>query len=276
MRVIVTGSCGFIGEHLVKKLEQLGHTVIGIDLQEGKRVKDLNHLTDIDFIFHLAAIPRIGVSRKYPKQVLANNVNSTLHLLELVRLNPNVRLLNISSSSAKFADTSKNPYALSKLITEQMLWTYKSSFNLNVASVRLFNVYGPGEADSGETTTLVKACKIAVRTGTPLKVTAKGKTSRDFTHVEDVVCGLILIMTKMFSQNYLPLYELGTNSPVYVGDVVHQFRNLCDMKVEVKPIREGDADTTYAHPNYMVPGWTPKHNILDYIKSWKEAGCPDD
>lgn len=276
MNILVTGSEGFIGKHLVNALELNGHTVIRNDITIGMGVKDLNHLTDIDFIFHLAAIPRVGTSRKYPKQTLANNINTTLHLLELARLNPKVKLLNISSSSAKFADTAQNPYALSKLIGEQMAWTYKNTFSVNVSSVRLFNVYGPGEVDTGDTTTLIKACKKAILTNQPLKVTAKGKTSRDFTHVEDVVDGLIKIMKLMFTQNYQSLYELGTDSPTYIGDVVHEFRNLCDMKVEVAPIREGDADTTYAHPKYMVPGWAPKHDVLTYIKQWKDAGCPDD
>ena len=118
-RCLVTGHLGYIGSRVFKALVEQGHHVRGIDLKQseytGDILEDLGHmhtsqtgLASIsgeyrdfkpEYIFHLAAIPRVPYSVEYPVEVLENNITSTLRVLEYARLSGTKRVIYSSSSS---------------------------------------------------------------------------------------------------------------------------------------------------------------------------------
>jgi len=154
VKILVTGGEGFIGSHLVDALVEEGHEVFSIDKYLGYRnsgaeyaSRDLTigpyaiSIKNVDCIFHLAALPRIQYSIKYPRDVLLNNYLATVSVLEYARLNE-VKVIYAASSSY-YGSLFGSPYALSKWQGEQLCNVYSSVYNVPVVKARFFNVYGP-------------------------------------------------------------------------------------------------------------------------------------
>ena len=82
MKILVTGHKGYIGSHLFLKLRSLGYDVVGIDLKDGEDILHCLPDESVDFIFHLAACPRVGYSVEKPSYTLKQNVLVTSTLLD--------------------------------------------------------------------------------------------------------------------------------------------------------------------------------------------------
>ena len=278
MKVLVTGASGFIGAHLVSRLNRLHHSVRTCDRRTRTAIP-VQELTDddingVDVVVHLAATARLGISLKEPEAVIENNVTAVLRLLEHCRIHPATKLIYISSSSVKFADLKKNPYALSKAMGEQLVELYRETYQVNATSVRLFNVYGPGEADYGPNTTLIKQCKKALLDNKNLYIDGDGTVVRDFTHVDDVIDGIIAIFYDLHCLK--SVYELGSGSmTVSVKDIVTEFQKGTNLSIEYRPARIGDPPSTCADIKLCPGNWKPKINILDHIRDWKNKGYAD-
>jgi UDP-glucose 4-epimerase len=277
MNALITGGFGFIGKHLHSTLakNQINNLPVGYkDPAPGQLIQDLpdSFFEEFDTIFHLAATPRLGISLEKPAEVIENNLTATLRLLEYCRRNTNTILVNVSSSSVKFANLEENPYALSKKFGEDVVNLYRTTYGVKATNVRLFNVYGPGEAYYGKHTTLIKACKRAILTGEPIQVNGDGRIYRDYTHVQDVVNGLLIVAQEMLDGVGKSLYELGASIPVSTREIIDEF----DYPVVYGNKRHGDALRTCADFNLKPTGWKPTIHVLDYIQEWKAQGCPDD
>lgn len=281
MNILVTGGCGFIGSHLVTRLNKENYNVRIADkcLKYGLPVQEMTdaELDGNAVIYHLAATARLGVSLADPAGVIDNNIRSTLRLLEYCRKNPHVKLIVVSSSSAKFANLKINPYALSKAMCEQMVDLYRQLYKVKAISVRLFNVYGPGEADYGKNTTLIKQCKKGYLSGVGFYIDGDGSIIRDFTHVDDVCTGLITLKKDMEIKPSWSLYEIGSgNATITVKQIVEEFQKGTNLPITHTPPRIGDPRYTCAETAYIPTGWVQTINVLDYIRQWKNEGCPDD
>lgn len=303
-KILITGGQGFIGRQLAMYLASSAlYDVTTVDFKPAdvldvlrwksinkdvrvymKELDDAHQLKNLydepepyDLIVHLAAIPRVGVSLAYPESVLRNNVDSLIDVLGYCRTHPSTRLLFVSSSSATWADSRFNPYALSKKMGEELLDTYRATYGIKCATVRLFNVYGPGESEYGEFTTLIRACKKAIWTGQPVFIHGDGSQVRDFTHIDDVVDGLAAIIGEFGNETVRDLYELGSgDASVSVSQVVDTFVNGEPNQIVNRPPRLHDPHMTKADVSLWPKFWYPKINIIDYIKKWKEEGSPLD
>lgn len=283
LNILVTGGAGFIGKHLTQHLKSTGHTVTVVDIAAQAPFTTQTHVDDVadfirntdqgfDAIFHLAAIPRVGLGLNSPELVLRNNLDSTIEVLGYCRQNPRTKLIFVSSSSVTHSNIMINPYACSKKICEEMVELYRKTYGVNATIVQLFNVYGPGEARYGEHSTLIRRCKDAYLNGKDFTVNGDGSMSRDFTHVADVVRGLEFILEEM--DNPHPHYQLGMDQPISVIQVVREF--FSDDKIKYGPARPTDCQTTRSSMTQWPLGWIPSIHIIDYIAEWKAAGCPND
>ena len=181
MKCVVTGGAGFIGSHLVDRLLELGHEVAVIDdFSSGKR-ENLEHnknnpnlkifeksiLDDIQdifenapVVFHLAAIPRVQFSIKFPNETNNANITGTLNVLEAAK-NAGVKRFIYSASSSAYGDQDMlplvetmapnpmSPYALQKLAGEYYCRLYSLLYGMETISLRYFNVFGPRQDPSG-------------------------------------------------------------------------------------------------------------------------------
>ena len=274
MRILVTGGAGFIGTNLIKRLVSQGYKVTSYDnYTTGKKENhiigcdyydvDITTCTfevDFDIVFHMAAIARIQPSFKNPKEYFNTNANGTLNISEYCSKN-NIPLIYAGSSShhsGKF----KNPYTFSKDIGEEIIKLYQKHFNLQSSVVRFYNVYGPYQLTEGGYTTLIGRWLNNIKNDLPCEIYGDGEKRRDFTHVDDIVEGLIQIMEQ---KEYNHIFELGRGKNYSVNEVANMMGILPIYK-ENKP---GEAQDTLADSSWanIILNWEPKINLEDYIKT---------
>ena len=303
MRILVTGGAGFIGNHLCTALAVAKHEVVSVD-SAGKcrdprvvsfvgSVSDFMHDVNLwriipnlmniierphpgfDAIIHLADIPRYYTSIERPGDVLSNSYSSTLNLLEYCRRHPFTRFMFISSSDVVFDDTTTNPHALAKLHGEQLTCLYRETFDVMTTVVRLFNVFGPGEPNLGQHSTLFRHCQECILSGKDFEVNGDGTQVRDFTHVADTVSGIKAALTELMDgtlrSTCRPTYELGASNARYcVNDIVAEFAKGTSLKVRRRPRRAGEPQLTMADPQLRPAGWAPVIDPLNFIAAWKD------
>ena len=274
MRILVTGGAGFIGTNLIKRLVSQGYKVTSYDnYTTGKKENhiigcdyhdvDITTCTfevDFDIVFHMAAIARIQPSFKNPKEYFNTNANGTLNISEYCSKN-NIPLIYAGSSShhsGKF----KNPYTFSKDIGEEIIKLYQKHFNLQSSVVRFYNVYGPYQLTEGGYTTLIGRWLNNIKNNLPCEIYGDGEKRRDFTHVDDIVEGLIQIMEQ---KEYNHIFELGRGKNYSVNEVANMMGILPIYK-EDKP---GEAQNTLADYSWanIILNWEPKIDLENYIKT---------
>lgn len=277
--ILVTGGAGFIGTNLIKRLLEKNYNVISIDnystglkenhqfgvnyIEADIRNYNYNNLTDIDLVFHLAAIARIQPSFKNPINYLETNINGTLYIAEYCAKN-NIPLIYAGSSShhsGKF----KNPYTFSKDVGEEIIELYQKHFNLNASITRFYNVYGPYHLKEGGYCTLIGAWEKMIEEEKVLVIYGDGTKRRDFTHVDDIVDALIKIEEK---SAWGHVFELGRGENYSVLEIAKLF----DKKYIFLDDKPGEALITLCDNSLAekVLNWKPIKNIKDYIKNYKK------
>ena len=284
MRVLVTGGVGFVGTNLIKRLLKDGHEVVSIDNystgfkeneQEGCEYHNFNlqHIYDFDsymenpdVVFHLAALARIQPSIKNPTIAIQNNFDSTLNILEWARKD-NIPVVFAGSSSFHHGLWG-SPYAWSKHAGEQLCKLYSNVYDLSTIICRFYNVYGPHQLEEGTYATVLGIFEKQYREGKPLTVTGDGQQRRDFTHIEDIVDGLIKCMEAMHGavdMRYAgEIFELGRGVNFSIKEIAEMF----GTEIEYIPKRPGEYDVTlcdYSKANKTLD-YNPVKNIDEYIK----------
>ena len=282
MRIIVTGGAGFVGTNLIKRLLKEGHKVFSIDnYSTGKKenkqkdcvyinvdINNLGHInklfSDIDIIFHMAALARVQPSFKKPKETVFTNVNGTLSILNLAKEN-NTPVIYAGSSSFHHG-LYTNIYSWSKHAGEQLCKLYSDIYGLNIAICRFYNVYGPYQLEDGEYSTVLGIFEKQYRNNELLTVIGNGKQRKGFTHIDDIVDGLYKCIGKEFKAE---IFELGRGINYSINEVVDMF----ETEKKYIPLRDGEYNETlcdYTKASKLL-GWKPKINLQDYINKIKKT-----
>jgi len=304
-RVLVTGGCGFIGSHLVKKLIDLGR--YDVDVVDNLDAGSLERLSDVDYrcvasgllpvyekseekgdpnavlviagdfvdpnvldrvmrreydiVFHLAANPRVSYSVEHPTITTEENVYKTVALFEACQKS-GVRRIVFSSSCAVYGDiyelptheldiseaNIQSPYGLQKKVCEDFAQLFHKLYNMDIVSLRYFNVYGPGQMGTGAYSTAVSAWCNAAYSGSPLRSDGDGLQTRDMIYVEDVVLANVLaaeappaVAGKCFN--------IATGKAISNNDILEMFRERFGDRITVvtAPERSGDVKHTLAY-----------------------------
>ena len=177
-KCLVTGHKGYIGSRLTERLEELGHEVRGIDLQDGEDILDgLNHFIEFrpEYIFHLACIPRVAYSVEQPVLTMINNVIATSIVLDFANKMKVKRVIYSGSSSVVGnGDGPASPYGLQKLVSELESKLYTSLYGLDTVTLRYFNVYSPCQKAEGPYATAVANFMQFIRDGKNPFITGDG------------------------------------------------------------------------------------------------------
>ena len=279
MNILVTGGAGFIGTNLIKELVKDGlHNVVSIDnYSTGKEENeqegcvyhnvDIRDAVDFDFfmdspdvIYHLAALPRIQPSFEFPALTMEIGMLGTMNILEWAR-NKECKVIYAGSSSVHSGHYS-NPYTFSKVMGDELCMAYKQMFGVDTKICRFYNVYGPHQLTEGEYCTVIGVFEKQYKEGVDLTITGDGFQRRDFTHIDDIVEGLIL--TSESEEFDLDIVELGRGHNHSINELAEMFG--CGFTYI--PKRPGEAEVTLCDTSVAKKdiGYNPKVNLEDYVK----------
>jgi UDP-glucose 4-epimerase len=276
-KVLVTGGCGFVGHSLTLELIKRGYEVDVIDnLSIGREAKipegctflggDIRGMDNQDdkpyaYIFHLAALSRIQPSFQNPTQTFSVNVDGAKQVVEYAFQNK-CKLIYAGSSS-RWHNPMLSPYAMSKHMGEEWIKMYKEVYELNSEIVRFYNVYGPGELVDSHMAAVIGLWRAAIKKGETIKIHGDGEQRRDFTHIDDIVDGLIRIAES--DEKHEDAWELGTGKNYSLNEVARMFNVFCEYVDDVK----GNYRETLRVNSDAIDrlGWQPKDKLKDYINS---------
>lgn len=265
MKILVTGSKGFIAKNLIAKLQD--HDVLGIDTDDF--YNDLNwrkSLADIisnfspDVIFHVGACSDTMEQRV--NYMMELNYDAT-KILAVYSNYTNCKLI-YSSSAANTGNDGNGPsnlYGWSKYAAEDLVCS------LNGVALRYFNVYGPGEENKGKMASVAYQAWSRKDWVSPFKL-FQGKPTRDFVHVDDVISANLHALEhyEQFRGNY---FDVGSGESRSFEDVM----NLMGISYTYWPeafTPEGYQFFTVSNQSEWLPGWKPKHTIDTGIPAYLE------
>lgn len=275
--IMVTGSEGFVGKNLIARLDSdTGHKVIRIDRKIGIGVEDItvDNLVGIDVIIHLANTSRIPRSWKEPEEYFQNNVNNSVSLYRKAQQAKVKRFFYVSSSSvygSSLLDKTNeqsycrpnNPYAISKLATEQCLGAYREiDPSTELVIIRPFTMYGPGQP-LGENALVIGKFINCVLNNVPLTIEGSGLQKRDFLHVDDFSIAMLYLLNQ---DKTFGTYNVGFGANVSIKQIAEWF----DHPVEHTDPRLGrDYDTCADISRLSSLGWGPSIRLKDWIEMTK-------
>lgn len=304
-RVLVTGGAGFIGSHLVEAALRTGRRVRVLDdLSTGdkRRVPDDAELVEGDVadpaavhhalegvteVAHLAAHRAVPRSLVDPLATDRANTAGTLAVLEAAR-HHDVRRVVLTSSSSVYgaaaalptpetaAPQPRSPYAVSKLAGEHYGRVYADLFGLSTVSLRLFNVYGPGQSPDGPYAQLVPRFLDALRTGQTPMIDGDGAQSRDLVYVADVAAAFLAAL----DSDAAGVVNIGTGRAVSVLDVLDALRRATGVTADAHPAqhgppRPGDVPHTCADVTRAADqlGWRAEVDLEEGLRRTAEAAA---
>ncbi|HEY4489326.1 MAG TPA: NAD-dependent epimerase/dehydratase family protein [Candidatus Paceibacterota bacterium] len=276
--ILVTGGAGFIGSHLCERLVKDGNKVIsldnyftgskdnhvpGVEYREG-HTKDIEELIPEtpDLIYHLGEYSRVEKSLTEPALVWDLNKLGTFGVLEFARKR-GVKLV-YAGSSTKFGDgglgRDQSPYAWAKATNTELVRNYGAWYNLPYAITYFYNVYGPRER-AGAYGTVIEIFHQKKLKGEVITVNAPGTQKRNFTHVNDIVNGLILVGEQGEGDDF----GIGNESEYSILEVANMFGGEIVMGPEVLGNRmSSDIDTSKTR----LLGWEPEQSLDEYVKAF--------
>ena len=303
--VLVTGADGFIGSHITEALVRAGFKVRAFvyynsfnswgwldhcaddvkgnfevfpgDIRDPHGIKEA--MKGCDAVLHLAALIAIPFSYKSPDTYVDTNIKGTLNVLQAARELGVKRVVHTSTSevygTAQFVPITEehplqgqSPYSATKIAADQLAYSFYSSFDLPVVTLRPFNTYGPRQSARAVIPTIVTQIANGQRT---IKLGATSPT-RDFSYVQDTVSAFIAAINSDAASG--KVINLGSNFEISIGDTARLIAETMNTEIEIvtdvvrmrpenSEVERLWADNTKARD---LLGWQPKFIGLDGFK----------
>jgi len=279
--VIITGGAGFVGSHLADALVADNDVIIADDLSAGTSadVPDaarFQHVdisqpgvlreltTDVDLVFHQAAIVSVSQSIEHPLACHEVNTDTTLTLLELAR-ERDFRVV-LASSAAIYGHpeslpihetarkTPTSPYGADKLTVDHYARLYNDLYGVETVALRYFNIFGPRQR-AGDYGGVISIFREQALAADPITVDGDGTQTRDFIHIDDVVQANLLAAT---TDTVGTAYNIGRGEQTSI-------RTLAEL---VRDIADSDSDIVYTEPR---PGDIDA-SVADITKAKRDLG----
>ena len=306
--ILITGGAGFIGSHLVDRLLAeggFGITVVDdfndfydpdikrenlraalsnpnfklvkADIRDRAALEKAFDAKAFDCIVHLAARAGVRPSLKEPRLYVETNINGTLNLLDLARAH-GVKHFVFGSSSSVYGLNAKvpfseadpifnpiSPYAATKLAGEALCHVYHHLYHFDVVCLRFFTVYGPRQRPD----LAIRKFTEAILAGKPIDIYGDGSTRRDYTHIDDILQGMLACLERNFGYEII---NLGESRTVELRELVRLIEKAAKKKAQIRqlPMQPGDVPETFADIDDLTRdvGFRPSTSIEDGIRDF--------
>ncbi len=305
-KILVTGADGFIGSHLVESLVHLGYDVKAFtlynsfnkwgwldsldksvlseievfagDIRDPYGVK--NAMEGCDVVLHLAALIAIPYSYHSPDTYIDTNIKGTLNILQAARELKVKRVIHTSTSevygTARFVPITEehplqgqSPYSASKIGADQLAYSFYTSFELPVITIRPFNTYGPRQSARAVIPTIITQ----IANGLDVLKLGSIHPTRDFNYVQDTVDGFIAALKA--ENAFGETINLGSNFEISIGDTVNVIAELMNKSITIetddKRLRPKDSEVERLWADNKKAAdllhWKPKYGGLEGFKA---------
>jgi UDP-glucose 4-epimerase len=294
-RVLVTGGGGFIGSNLANHLVTdndviaLDNGYLGTpdnlesDVEYHERSVTEDDLpTDVDVVFHLAALSSYAMHEDDPTTGARVNVEGFANTVDQARADGCDTVVYASTSSIYGSRTEPSPedmdvtvntgYEASKMAREKYAEYFHNHYDLSMAGMRFFSVYqgyGGAEAHKGEYANVIAQFADDIAGGDRPKLYGDGTQTRDFTHVEDIVSGLVLAA----EHELTGVYNLGTGEAYSFNTVVEMLNDELDTDIDPAYVENPIPEDVYVHDTcadpskmYEATGWEPEISFEEGVR----------
>jgi len=299
-RILVTGGAGFIGSHIVDRLIKLDAKVVVLDDLSTGKLENIAHnlnkiefiqkdfsaektleevLAGVDFVFHQAALRCVPKSIEEPLRYHLVNATGTLNLFLKAKEKGVKKIVFASSSSVygervdfpeKESDSLKplSPYAATKLIGERYGYLFSKAYNLDIVSLRYFNVFGPRQSLENQYAVVVPKFIVSLLKGERPPIYGDGNQERDFTYIDNVVDANILVLAKAGIAG--EVFNIASGRPQSVNNLLKVLKEIMSKDIAptfLKP-RPGDVRKTHAdtEKTKRLLDWKPKIDFKEGLK----------
>ena len=294
-RVLVTGGAGFVGSNVANHLAADNEVLVVDDcslgtpanLDSAVECRDRSVLaeglpTDVDVVFHLAALSSYAMHEGEPQRGARVNVEGFVNVVEQARRDGCETIVYASTSSIYGTRTERTPedvpvsvdtgYEASKLARERYAEYFSNHYGLSLAGLRLFSVYqgyGGAEAHKGEYANVVAQFADAIANGDPPVLYGDGTQTRDFTHVSDVVSAVV----RAAEHGLEGVYNVGTGRSYSFNTVVELLNDELGTDVAPEYVENPIPESVYVHDTRAdfsklcaATGWEPEVAFEDGIE----------
>ena len=254
--IVVTGGCGFVGYNLIKYLvKKTNFNIISLDdyssgskknhIQDSKvkylkgHTKDINKIlkkyeSRINSIFHFGEFSRIYQSFLQMNKCIQSNTIGSNAVFGFCLKNKIKLIYSATSASLgnKGKDKNLSPYAFTKTKNLELLENLKKWFAFKYEVIFFYNVYGPGQIEEGNMSTVIGIFENQYLKKKPLSVVKPGTQSRRFTHIDDT----IEICFKAWKENKCRFYSISNRKSFTILEVAKMFKS----KIKFLPVRKGE------------------------------------
>ena len=326
-KILVTGGTGYIGSHTVVELQQLGYDVYIIDNLSNSKIEVLDNIQkitgikphfekiemcdeqamldyfnrnkNIEAVIHFAACLQVDESVRLPLKYYRNNLQSTINLLDCMKLHSIANLV-FSSSCTVYGNPDNlpvnekapvkkamSPYGNTKQMGEEIIENVCNTKLLNAITLRYFNPIGAhdsaliGEVQHGVPHHLIPyITETASGKRAMLNVfggdynTADGTCVRDYIHVVDIAKAHIVAIERLINMNNtenFEVYNIGTGLGYSVLDIINAFEKATNIKINYQIVdrRPGDVEAVFADTNLANNklGWSAERDMENMMKT---------
>jgi UDP-glucose 4-epimerase len=281
-KILVTGGAGFVGSNLCQRLSlNMNNDVYSLDNYfTGSEHNHVSNVTYIkgstknisniinfkpDMVYHLGEYSRVEQSFDDIEKVWEYNKDGIFAVLEFVR-KAGCKIL-YAGSSTKFGDgglgRSASPYAWTKATNTELVKNYGEWFDVPYAITYFYNVYGNREIQTGKYATLIALFREKMKNNELLTIVSPGTQKRNFTHIDDIIDGLILVGDNGYGDEF----GIGSDEAFSILEVAKMYNG----EIEMLPERRGNrisADVLTKKTKAL--GWKSSKKLKDYIESLRE------
>lgn len=295
MKALVTGSKGFVGQHLVAHLKELGYEVAefnlrdGNDLMDAEKVRNFLDISRPDYIFHLAAMAYVPESFANPRRAFYINTIGSLNILEAVRQLGLKCKIHLAGTSEEYGDSQYgegltteltlpnplSPYAISKLAMDHLGRLYNKSYGLNIVTTRAFNHAGPGRGEMYAESAFARQI-VEVELGRREVVEHGNLDSiRNYTDVRDIVRAYEMAI-KLPSGTYNICSDYNVPMHRIMGMLIDASTSQINLKENPALFRPSDFSfkTPTCEKFQELTGWKAeiplKDTMKDILYAWRE------